>query len=174
MRKPKVMAAFTLWHKDFEAEAHARATMSLEERMGTQLLELTKELREVKAELKLAKDAGWDPEAAEAELQRMLEEEQAKEREKRIALMKEKAMRRIGKRDLSKGWGAWFEAQGVPALAAVVNRDEDKLKTMNDQEEALVKRFMWTKIDAKVYDAEQRRTMAEMRFAQRRQERVVL
>ena len=109
MLKPKLMAAFTKWRRDWEDEKHAKAAMSLEERLGEQLLTVTKQLQEARAEVAAAKAAGWDGAAAEAELERQLEERLALEKEKRIEHTKEMAVRRIGKRDLTRGWVAWLD-----------------------------------------------------------------
>ena len=102
MLKPKLMAAFTKWRRDWEDEKHAKAAMSLEERLGEQLLTVTKQLEEANRKLR-------DGQGAESDWQRQLEERLALEKEKRIEHTKEMAMRRIGKRDLTRGWMAWLE-----------------------------------------------------------------
>ena len=43
-------------------------------------------------------------------MQRQLEERLAREKQKRIEHTQEMALRRIGKRDLSKGWVAWHDS----------------------------------------------------------------
>jgi hypothetical protein len=104
-----VMAVWSLWKRDWEEERHAQATMSLEERLGEQVLLMKKELDAAKAEIAVARAAGFDPADAEAAFNRQLEEQLEAEKQKRIAHTQEMAVRRIGKRDLTRGWVAWLD-----------------------------------------------------------------
>ena len=53
--------------------------------------------------------------AMKEEMQRQLEEQMAKEREKRIEHTMQMALRRIRKRDLTRGWIAWYDCQAERA-----------------------------------------------------------
>ena len=75
---------------------------TLEGRLQAQVTKLSQELEE-------ARQAMLDGRGLEAELQRQMEERLAAEKEKRIEHTKEMAIRRIGKRDLARGWTAWSE-----------------------------------------------------------------
>ena len=75
--------------------------------MGRQIEKLTEQLKEAHEALENAKKFGFD--SAKEEAQRQMEEKLAEEREKRIKHTKEMAVRRIAKRELSKGWTAWLE-----------------------------------------------------------------
>ena len=67
------------------------------------------ELQALRDQLEEARQAALEGRGLEAEMQRQLEEKLALEREKRIEHTKEMAIRRIGKRDLARGWTAWFD-----------------------------------------------------------------
>ena len=102
MLKPKLMAGFTHWKDLYTAEKYAKANTSLEQRLGAQVLALTKELDMTKARLEIA--GGND-----MRLAKEMEEKLAAEKEKRIAHTQEMAVRRIGKRDLTMGWMTWLD-----------------------------------------------------------------
>jgi len=108
LTKPKLSSAYRRWRTDWQGEQIAQASMSLEERLGAQLLEKTQQLNDALDALELAKKAGFDG-MGELEMQRQIEEAKEAEKHKRIAHTQEMAVRRIGKRDLTRGWTAWFE-----------------------------------------------------------------
>ena len=102
LAKPKVVASFKHWHTDWQSETQHKATMSIEGRLNAEIYELKKELESTKKAL--AKAVGDD-----LELSREMEEKLAAEKEKRIQHTQQMAVRRIGKRDLTRGWVAWSE-----------------------------------------------------------------
>ena len=109
LTKPKLAACVSAWRRDYEAAQAALRSASLEERLQQQVVAVTAELQQAKEMLALAKEAGFDAYATQAEMQKQMEEQMAAEKEKRIEHTKQMALRRIGKRDLTRGWTAWFE-----------------------------------------------------------------
>jgi beta-glucosidase-like glycosyl hydrolase len=67
------------------------------------------ELEDTRKELAKARKAGGQVAAVEEEMARQMEEELAAEKEKRIEHTKEMAVRRIFKRELTRGWVAWYD-----------------------------------------------------------------
>ena len=61
------------------------------------------------AELAEARQAMLDGRGLEAEMQRQMEERLEREKQKRIEHTQEMALKRIGKRDLTRGWTAWHD-----------------------------------------------------------------
>ena len=68
---------------------------------------MLQELEKVKQELAEARQAMLEGRGQEAELQRQMEERLEREKQKRIEHTQEMALRRIGKRELARGWLAW-------------------------------------------------------------------
>jgi hypothetical protein len=108
LTKPKLSAAYRMWFMDWQEEAVAKASMTVEQRMGQQLLETQQRLKDALAALELAKQAGFDG-MSELEYQKQLEDAKEEERNKRIKQVQDMAVRRIGKRDLTRGWTAWHD-----------------------------------------------------------------
>ncbi len=106
--KPKLVACVTHWRRSWEAAEGAKRAMSIEQRMAERLVAVSKELEQAKKALAAANAAGFDGEA-ELRMQQEMEERLAAEREKRIEHTKEMAVRRIARRDLAKGWVAWYD-----------------------------------------------------------------
>jgi hypothetical protein len=102
LTKPKMIASYQLWRTSWRAAQEALKMRTLEGRLQAQVTKLSQELEE-------ARQAMLDGRGLEAELQRQMEERLAAEKEKRIEHTKEMAIRRIGKRDLTRGWVAWSD-----------------------------------------------------------------
>jgi len=103
--KPKLTAAWGCWHKNWEAEELSKfkkESMSVEERLREQLVAAKEEMAKMRREMS-------GTENVEEEMKRLMEEKLAEEKEKRIEHTKEMAVRRIAKRELSKGWLGWLE-----------------------------------------------------------------
>ena len=66
------------------------------------------EIERLTAELAASRQAALEGRGLEAEMERVREAELEYERQKRIAHTQEMAVRRIGRRDLAKGWMAWL------------------------------------------------------------------
>ena len=112
LTRPKLVASYSLWRRDWETETTSKAAMSIGEKLLLAEQErerLRAELAKTAEELDNARRAMLEGRGQEAELQRQMEERLEREREKRIEHTKEMALRRIGKRDLTRGWVAWFE-----------------------------------------------------------------
>ena len=77
--------------------------MSVEERLSAQLFEVRKELEAARTQLAARASA-----ATSAELE--LAEKLQAEKQKRIEHTGAMAIKRIGKRDLSRGWQCWLDA----------------------------------------------------------------
>ena len=112
LTRPKLVASYAHWRRGWELDEKSKASMSVEERWRAEIAarqvvetELSKALQELSA----ARLAMLEGRGQEAELKRQMEERMAAEKEKRIEHTKEMALRRIGKRDLSRGWIAWHE-----------------------------------------------------------------
>ena len=104
LTKPKVIASFARWRKDWEAEQHDKETMSITQlyhREIKQHKEAIAKITQLTKQLDDARQAMAEGRGQEAELQRRHEEQLEREREKRIEHTKEMALKRIGKRDLA-------------------------------------------------------------------------
>jgi hypothetical protein len=109
LSKPKLVASVLLWRRKWEADEMAKASASLEEKLQQQVVAMGKELETVRAQVEAAKAAGFEVAATEEELRHRMEERLAAEKEKRIEHTKEMAIRRIFRRELVRGWQAWYE-----------------------------------------------------------------
>ena len=89
--KPKLISAVQHWRRDWE--------MSL----------LNAKLRAVTAQLETACVEGLSEAAMKEEMQRLLDEQMAQEREKRIEHATQMAIRRVGNCYLTRGWVAWYD-----------------------------------------------------------------
>jgi len=110
LTKPKLLAAYGLWRKDWSSETAALGMMSLEEKMAfeaTKRVEAEAEASKLRKELDAARKAMLDGTGREAEMQRMAEAELEKEKEKRVEHLKSVAIRRIALKDLARGWMGW-------------------------------------------------------------------
>ena len=110
--KPKLAACVHHWRHEWEVHMHMQAAMGLEERYRNQVKQthaLEAELQTVKDELVYLRQAALEGRALEAELEKQMEEKLEAEKQKRIEHTREMAVRRIGKRDLARGWMAWVE-----------------------------------------------------------------
>ena len=90
--------------QEARAEAHSEEVAQLRAELASTTQAFAREKREL--ETKLAAQSV----SAEELMQRRLLEQQEAEKEKRIEHVKERAVHRLGKRDLSRGWQAWFDS----------------------------------------------------------------
>ena len=90
-----------------EKGTHATAQATEKLRLVVQDKEMA--AAQLQNELAEARQAALEGRGLEAEMQRQLQEQLAAEKQKRIEHAKEVAIRRIGKRDLSRGWQAWHD-----------------------------------------------------------------
>ena len=130
LARPRVVQAFSHWHREWDIEEQTKAKMTQKERIAreeSKYAALAAELRRVKAELAAAREAALNGTGREAELQRQMEEQLAAEREKRIAHAQHMAMMRLAKKELVLGWTNWLEVyqdhlHKLRALKAAANR----------------------------------------------------
>jgi hypothetical protein len=112
LARPKLVASYVQWRTEWKVEQQILAKKSTKERLADEVQrreQLQLELERVKEELSLARKSSLMQGMSEKERQRQLEEEAAKEREKRIEHLSQMAARRMGKKEISMGFGAWAE-----------------------------------------------------------------
>jgi Ca2+-binding EF-hand superfamily protein len=126
LARPKLVASYVQWRTEWKVEQQILAKKSTKERLADEVQrreQLQVELERVKEELSLARKSSLMQGMSEKERQRQLEEEAAKEREKRIEHLSQMAARRMGKKEISMGFGAWaemyYERQRQKRLLAV-------------------------------------------------------
>ena len=114
LTKPKMIASYSQWRRDWEAEESARYNMTTEERRAKEaeekarLLEsLQTQVDKLSRELKEAREAMMAGRGLQSELQRQAEEELEREREKRVAHLGQLGMKRLMNQKLALGWAAW-------------------------------------------------------------------
>ena len=71
--------------------------------------ELQKQVNQLTRELKEARDAMLSGNGRAAEMQRLMEEELEREKEKRVAHLGEMGVKRLMNQGLARGWSAWHE-----------------------------------------------------------------
>ena len=94
LTRPKLVASYSLWRRDWETETTSKAAMSIGEKLLLAEQErerLRAELAKTAEELDNARRAMLEGRGQEAELQRQMEERLEREREKRIEHTKEMA-----------------------------------------------------------------------------------
>jgi len=104
--RPKLSASFVAWQKDWEADEvrkMKKESMSVEDRLREQLFQAKEEISSMKMSLQQG-------DSAQEDAAREMQEKMAAEKEKRIAHTQEMAVRRIGKRELTRGWSGWLGA----------------------------------------------------------------
>jgi Ca2+-binding EF-hand superfamily protein len=114
LMKPKMVAAFMHWQRDWDAdeadrkaEAAARAAMTTEEIMSSERLKrvaLEDQILKLEADLQAAREAMRAGSGMEQDLKRQIDEE----REKRVAHLQQVGMRRLLNAKLAKGWTTWL------------------------------------------------------------------
>ena len=112
LARPKLAACIGHWRDDWKASMFEKSTMSLGDQLRLEKREHEKvreQVAKLARELEQARDAMLEGRGQEAELARQMEAKLEEEREKRIEHTKQMAVRRIGKRDLTRGWVAWFD-----------------------------------------------------------------
>ena len=101
----ETMSITLLYHREIKQHKEAIAKIT----------QLTKQLDD-------ARQAMAEGRGQEAELQRRHEEQLEREREKRIEHTKEMALKRIGKRDLARGWTAWHMGWANSAVKKICSK----------------------------------------------------
>ena len=110
LTKPKLLAAYSGWRKDWEAEYKVRASMTMDQKLAEEArkrAEAEAEANKLRKELDAARSAASSGTGREAEMQRLAEAELEKEKEKRVEHLKSVAIRRIALKDLARGWMGW-------------------------------------------------------------------
>ena len=116
LAKPKLVAAVVFWRKDWEAEVLRQTTMGAEARLRETTARADAaeaQLKRVMRELEEAREMMLSGRGMEAELERQmleqLEKEREEERERRVAHMQQRALRRIANKEIIAGWTAWHD-----------------------------------------------------------------
>ena len=112
LSKPKLVASFVKWQRDWEAEEAAKATMSHEQRLAdanARASTAEAENEKLQAELAKAREAMLAGVGLEAERERLAQEELEREREKRVAHLQQLGVRRLMQQGLARGWTAWLD-----------------------------------------------------------------
>ena len=112
LSKPKLVASFVKWQRDWEAEEAAKATMSHEQRLAdanARASTAEAENEKLQAELAKAREAMLAGVGLEAERERLAQEELEREREKRVQHLAHVGLRRIAHMALARGWTAWLD-----------------------------------------------------------------
>jgi len=115
LARPKLAAGYTFWRQDWEARQlvlSSKSSVSHEHRVAellTKNQKLDMELEKVRMDLASARDAMLRGEGNEMEMQRMALEKEAAEKEKRVEHLTQMAVRRLGRRDISRGMNAWID-----------------------------------------------------------------
>ena len=112
LSKPKLVASFVKWQRDWEAEEAAKGRMTQEQRVAD--AEASRAAAEAEAaklrdELAKARDDMLAGRGQEAERERLLQEQLAAEREKRVAHLQQLGVRRLMQQGLARGWTAWLD-----------------------------------------------------------------
>ena len=123
LTKPKLVASWQRWHHDWDAE---RSRLMRTQAMSVEA-QLRQQLAEAKEELAAARHVVVRTEGSGDQLQREFEARMEAEREKRIEHTRDMAIRRIAKRELSRGWVAWLDVYAedlrrMRALKGAANR----------------------------------------------------
>ena len=116
LTRPKLIASYVLWRRDWEAAAAARAAAlaaaTQSDRLaaeGARASHAEAELARLRLELDRARQALAEA-GNEDELRRQMEEKAAEEKEARVEHLGQMAARRLGKKELASGWETWADA----------------------------------------------------------------
>ena len=98
LAKPKLVASFVKWQRDWEYEEAAKARMTHAQRLAdsnSKLVAAEAEASKLRAELRQAREDMLTGRGLEAEKQRLMQEELEREREKRVAHLQQLGVRRL-------------------------------------------------------------------------------
>ena len=114
LTRPKLLASYGLWRRDWQLTMAARSTLTQEQRLAAEAEDRAKMIGEMQVQInKLIKEldeasaAMLSGSGREAELKRLMEEELEREKEKRIAGLQQQGMKRLMNQGLARGWSAW-------------------------------------------------------------------
>ena len=112
LTRPKLVACYGHWRRDWFVDSAQEATMSLRERLKLQTARLAEAVTAAlrwRAELQSAREAAASGVAFEVEQRRLAEAKAAQDKEKRVEHLIGMAARRMGKKELASGWQAWSD-----------------------------------------------------------------
>ena len=112
LSKPKLVASFVHWQKDWEYEMAAAAKMTHAQLLAAERSKASAaetELAKVREELMQARKAMLEGRGMEAERERLAAEQLEAERQKRVEHLAQVGMRRIMQQGLARGWSAWYD-----------------------------------------------------------------
>jgi len=112
LSRPKMVAAFSKWQRDWDAEMAANAVMTQEERLASETTKRSSaeaELAKVRKELADTRKAILEGRGLEAERQRLADEKLEAEKEKRVLHLQQLGIRRLTQQGIARGWSAWLE-----------------------------------------------------------------
>ena len=112
LAKPKLSAGYVQWKNDWQAEMIAASKMSVVEKYKaekTKADKYMKELERTQAELSRAREAALNGTAKEDEMRRQMEEQAAMDKQQRVEHITQMAVKRMGKKEISRGWETWAE-----------------------------------------------------------------
>jgi len=109
LMKPKLGHSYGFWRHLWEAERLAIAEDRSAAKWASKSVAAEAERSKLQLELAEARAAMLEGSGHEAELRRLAEEEVASQKEQRVAQLGRMAARRLGHRDLSRGWTAWCD-----------------------------------------------------------------
>ena len=114
LTRPKLISSYLHWRRDWEIIQQARRSMTLEQRANAEAEEREKMSADLKAELDKAlvelaeaREAMLAGKGHEKEMQRLMDEQLEKEKEKRVEALGSQGLKRIMNQKLAMGWGAW-------------------------------------------------------------------
>jgi hypothetical protein len=135
LSKPKLAAGYAQWKRDWDDEMIASAQMTVSEQLAVELKKNAAndvEIAKLRAELARAREAAINGTAREEELARQRQEQAAFDKEKRVEHLTQMAARRMGKKEISRGFEAWsemcYEAQRQKRLLAAAGSKHSMLK----------------------------------------------
>ena len=112
LSKPKMAASFLHWLRDWEAEEKAKAVLTQEQRLHSEVSArklIESECHQLREELARAREAMLAGRGHEAEMERLMQQKLAEEKEKRVQHLQQIGVRRIANMGLARGWSAWHE-----------------------------------------------------------------
>ena len=112
LAKPKLVHAWQHWQHDWHAETAYEASLTADQKLAEaqqNINSLEAQVRNLAADLDVARAAALNGTGREAELERQMEEELEREREKRIAHLGQIGVKRMMNHKLSLGWTAWHD-----------------------------------------------------------------
>jgi hypothetical protein len=114
--KPKLVGCVAYWRRDYEYESYTARSKGLAEQLRTQSEKTRRaeaELAYLRNELSAARSAVGSYQDTTGEMREWSEEQLEKAKMKRIQHTQEMAVRRLGRRELARGWMEWCEMVAV-------------------------------------------------------------